>query len=354
MRYWIRAFILPACACIGVWSGAHWLRPPFVPLGGDIQKEIAQLEERKPDILLIGNSYLAAAVNPEELSRLTGRKCMMMKHGGSATACWYLLVKNVLLPARHVPQVVLLYFRGYDLTMPAFHADGRFKRTLLEPLSTVHESLLEKLAYRENRGRVMTILERCWPMVAQHERIKINFEQGLQLMVLSLFQKADVRSVRQIFNRVFVDYRMNNVLLGQRQMAEEMDKVGSRSMRDFPEWEPRSFLPHIIRLVRDKGCRLILVRHRCRDDAMGISADGTMKKYMSYLRPYLAERGVVLLDFSQEKRIELKHFVRGDHFVGYKLGFESLLSSRLLPHLPPRAHQTIKAFSAASSRKEGE
>jgi hypothetical protein len=353
MRCLLKTFILPACVCIGIWITVHWFRPPFVPLGEDIQKEIVRLETCKPDILLIGNSYLAAAVNPDELSRLTGRRCLIMKYGGSATACWYLLVKNVLRPARHVPKIVLLYFRGYDLTLPAFHADGRFRRTLLEPLSTDDESLLKELAYRKNKGWVMSVLECCWPMVAQHERIKINIDQGLQLRALSLFQKADVRSVRQIFNRVFVDFKMNKELLGQKQMTEEMAKAGSRAMFDFTEQEPHSFLPHIIRLVREKGSRLILVRHRCRDHAMGISDDGIMKEYMLHLRPYLAKRNVIFFDFSQEKRIELKHFIRGDHFDGSKSGFDSLLSSRVLPYLPSCA-QANETFPVVSSRKEDE
>jgi len=270
MHQRVRAVILPACACIAVWVSAHWLRPSYVPLGGDIAKEIAQLEANKPDILLIGNSYLAAAVDPDRLSRLTGRRCMIQKRPGSASACWYLLLKNVLHPARHVPQAVILYFRDNELTLPAFHTGGRARATHIEPVSTSDESLLEKLAYQENAGWVLTILERFWPVVAQRERIKTISELGIQQLVLSLFQETDARSVGRIFNRVFADFRMNKELLGQRQLAEEMETAASRSMLDFSKSEPRSFLPDIIRLVREKGSRLILVRQRCRYHAMGI------------------------------------------------------------------------------------
>jgi hypothetical protein len=333
----VRAFIIPAGACLAVWIGAHWLRPPFVPLGGDIQEEIAQLEAVKPDILLIGNSYLAAAVEPDGLSRKTGRRCMILKRGGSASACWYLMLKNVLRPARHVPLAVVLYFRDNELTLPAFHTGGRARATQIEPLSTTNENLLEQLAYRESDGRVLTVLKRLWPVVDQRERIKTNAELGLQRLVLSLFQKTDARSVGRIFNYVFADFRMNKELLSRRQLAEEMATAASRSMFDFSEREPRSFLPSIIRLVREKGSRLILARHRCRYHAMGIPDAQPLREYMAQLRSYLAGRGIVMIDFSQESSIELKHFLLGDHFDGELAGFNDMLSSRLLPLLPAGA-----------------
>jgi hypothetical protein len=333
----VSALVIPACACLGVWIGAHWLRPPFVPLGGDIHAEIARLEAVRPDILLIGNSYLAAAVEPDGLSRKTGRRCMLLKRGGSASACWYLMLKNVLLPARHVPQAVVLYFRDNELTLPAFHTGGRARATQIEPLSTPDEGLLEKLAIRESDGRVLTALKRFWPVVAQRERIKTHAELGLERLVLSLFQKSDARSVGRIFNYVFADFRMNKELLSRRQLAEEMATAASRSMFDFPGREPHSFLPEIIRMVRDKGSRLILVRQRCRYHARGIPEALPLGEYMAQLRSYLAGRGVAFLDFSQESRIELKHFLLGDHFDGELAGFNDLLSSRLLPLLPAGA-----------------
>jgi hypothetical protein len=44
-----------------------------------------------------------------------------------------------------------------------------------------------------------------------------------------------------------------------------------------------------------------------------------------------------MIDFSRERRIELKHFLLGDHFDGELAGFNGLLSSRLLPLLPAGA-----------------
>jgi hypothetical protein len=232
---------------------------------------------------------------------------------------------------------VILYFRDNELTLPAFHTGGRARAAHIEPVSTSDESLLAKLAYQENAGWALTILERLWPVVAQRERIKTLSELGLQRLVLSLFQETDARSVGRLFNRVFADFRMNKELLGQRQLAEEMATAASRSMFDFSKSEPRSFLPDIIRLVREKGSRLILVRQRCRYHAMGIPEAGSLQEYIIQLRSYLARHGVVLLDFSQEKRIELKHFLLGDHFDGKLAGFIFLLASRLSPHLPPAA-----------------
>lgn len=343
----VRAFILPASACLAVWIGAHWLRPPFVPLGGDIQEEIARIEAVRPDILLIGNSYLAAAVEPDGLSRKTGRKCMILKRPGSASACWYLMLKNVLLPARHVPQAVVIYFRDNELTLPAFHTGGRARATQIEPLSTPDEVLLEQLAIRESDGRVLTFLKLLWPVVAQRERIKTDGELKLQRLLLSLFQKTDTRSVGRIANHVFADFRMNKELLSRRQLAEEMATAASRSMFDFPQREPYSFLPEIIRMVREKGSRLILVRHRCRYHAMGIPDSRLLKEYVVQLRSYLDRRGIAMIDFSQEGSIELQDFLLGDHFDGELAGFNELLSSRLLPLLPAGVPVDPSSLSSA-------
>lgn len=348
----VKSFVVPAFACIGVLISAHWLRPPSVPLGEDIQKEIARIEAYKPEILLIGNSYLAAAVNFATLSRLTGRRSMVLKRPGSASACWYLLVKNVLRPARHIPQVLLVYFMDNDLTLPAFRTGGRDRSTRLEPLSTPDESVLEQLAYRQNKGMVFALLERCWPILAQREQIKKNIEQGVAGMALSLFQKDAWLAVEKTFNRVFADRRMNMVLFGQRQMEEESAKFAFRNQFDFPNQVRRSFLPHIIELARGKGCQLVMVRHRCRYHAEGIPESGSLKEYMAHLRDYLAERKIIFLDFSRERSISLKHFDSGDHFNGEQVGFTSLLSARLLPYLPPSAGLPLAPDHPAGAEEE--
>ena len=354
MRKKIRSFVLPAFACIAVLLAAHWLRPPFVPLGEDIQKEIARIEANKPEMILIGNSFLAAAVDADTLSRLTGRRCMMLKRPGSASACWYLLLKNVLRPARHVPQVVLVYFIDNDLTLPAFRTSGRDKSLRLEPLSTPDEGLLERLAYRQNKGMVFTLLERCWPMLSQREQIKKNVERGVEGLAFSLIQKTDSHSVGRTFNRVFADRRMNQVLFGQRHMKEEAAKFAFRNGFDFPGQVQRSFLPHIIQVVREKGCQLVLVRHRCRYHAEGIPESRPLQEYMSHLRDYLAERKIVFLDCSQEQSIRLQYFESGDHFDGEQAEFTPLLASRLLPCLPPSTGLPLAPHPSAGEDEQSD
>ncbi len=349
MRRLLKSPILSVCAGLAVLIGAHWIPAPFVALGGDIPDEIGRIDAGKPDIVFIGNSYLDMAVEPKQLPRLAGLSGLSLMRGGSGTACWYLLIKNVLLPSRHVPRAVVLYFAGNQLTLPTYGTTDERRLTNLNPLSTADESLLAELAYRQSGSTAWgwSLVERAWPMAAQRGWIKRNSERELQRLTLSLFQKTGTRSVRKVFKRVFAERKMDPRLLGQRQHAEEKAQAAARDPYNFSAWIGRSFLPHLIRMARAKGSRLIVVRHRTRAHAAGVPDSERVKTYMAHLRSFLAKEEVGFIDFSQEARIELGHFDKGDHFVGSRSGFTALLLERLLPHLPPPAGQSPASAAPA-------
>jgi hypothetical protein len=69
----------------------------------------SRLQKLRPGVVLIGNSMVNSRFSEKDLARLLGRKRVaVIGIGGSKSAFWYLLLKNVVLPASS-PKRILLF-----------------------------------------------------------------------------------------------------------------------------------------------------------------------------------------------------------------------------------------------------
>jgi hypothetical protein len=110
---------------------------------------------------------------------------------------------------------------------------------------------------------------------------------------------------------------------------------------DFPAQLERSFLPEIVRIAREAGIKLVLVRLPTRttaeNDPQSLPAwhRDWMPGYEADLFAWLAEQGVGSLDFEGDPRIPVDWFARGDH-LGEEPGqaeFTKILAAALEPYL---------------------
>jgi hypothetical protein len=85
---------------------------------------------------------------------------------------------------------------------------------------------------------------------------------------------------------------------------------------DFDKAVNVSFLPHFISLARERGVRLVFVRHQRRPDVNGRPlGDAKLDRYMERMRDYLARQGVGFHDFTGDPDLPLSLYGEGDHIA---------------------------------------
>ena len=317
---------------VAILGGSFLIGPREEPKGTEIQPEIEKIEKARPDLICVGSSYLAAAVSPQELSRLTGLRVYLLWRPGAQSACYYLFMKNVIGAAPHRPRFVLIYFQDNFLTVPTYAIDGNNRASKIIPFSQPAEPLLEKLAYMEKRGLVLYGLERLWPAFRLREEVRSNVQRQVETFFLRFLSGPESRTPTKVLNHVFSENALNRKLVGERQLMEEDLSIQSRDSLQFSKWIDRSFLPPIIQIAREKGIRLILVRMKRRREAMGGTESESLLAYVNDLREYLAREQVTFIDFSHDPRIRIEHYGGGDH-ISSEILFTPMLAEAIRPDL---------------------
>jgi hypothetical protein len=282
----------------------------------------------KPDAIFIGNSTLRFGVDYKMYSQRTGIKSLRFSLDGSASACWYLMFKNVILNAPHTPKVVVFFFRDAYLTDPSFRVTGNYK-PYVDQYAGPAEPVLDQLAYQEHMNTMTYFLSRHWPMYRQRDQIKANMVESAKNTLPSLLlEKVDIN---QSIDRVFDEKHMDGKQLTRRQLAAE--STGNVRRNDFAANVENSFLPEIIRLAKENNIGIIFVRMKRRRDLKENSQSPNLLKYADDLRQYLEVNNAEMIDFTHEKRILEKHFDVGDHLsvAEGKALFTQLLAERMGP-----------------------
>ncbi|MGE3852885.1 MAG: hypothetical protein AB7K09_14170 [Planctomycetota bacterium] len=318
-----RPLLHAALALLVVLVATLLVTPPPARTGDPAAITRLQLDlaEQRPDTLLLGNSILDEAVDADEFARLTGQRTHKLALPGSASAVWFVLMKNVVVTAPHRPRRVVIFFRDYFLTDPAFRTTGAEKRHQLDPYTTDDEPLLDSLAYEQQMHVLELQVLRHWSLYRSRE----GLASGLQSHLAS----AVSPDAGEAFSRVFAEQQLDQQLVTQQQLAVEADT--DDHALPFADQLPRSFLPAIIQLAHDAGIELTFVRMRRRNVAAGHADSPRKLAYIADLRAYLESQSCALIDFTDDERITLAHFAGGDHLdrtTGRPL-FTRLLAERL-------------------------
>jgi hypothetical protein len=300
-----------------------------------VRQLISLINRQAPQVVFVGSSMLIEGVSDELFTELTGVKTMNLAFHGAASAVWYLTLKNVLLPAWHKPDVVVIFFRDQFLTDPGFRVTGIEKRIRLDPLTTEDEPLLDRLAYFNELNSVEYFMLRNWRLYQERETIKTSTETAIKNGMGSFLGAAIEGAVDEATSRTFANKKMNKDLLTIRQlMAEQVDHV---SKGDFSARVEDSFLPRMIELAEEGNFKLVFVRIKMLRDAQNaVNPASVQERYVAELRAYLEERRIPLIDFTSDERLKLEHYGEGDHLsqdVGRPF-FTRLLSEELKPYLP--------------------
>jgi len=270
---------------------------------GTKQKEIAAAS---PDVLLLGNSLLGEGVDEEELSDLLGLRAFKWTSGGSASAYWYLALKNVIAAGEYRPPWAIVFFSDTLLTEPAFRVTGNY-RDLIERIALASEPVLDDLAYGASARKWVRQIEHAWPLYGGRGLLR-HYAETIVRRATSLLAGTTEDQLRNAAARAFQTSRMDPERLGALQAAAD-----PRGVTSFDEAVRDSFLPHMIAEMEAAGIRLVFVRMPLRRDGMGQPQPEELRQYVSDLDAYLWANGVEMVDLSVDTPLTEEAFADGSH-----------------------------------------
>jgi len=304
------------------------------PLGPQFDIRVAQnylndIESQKTEVLLLGDSMLGKGVDADKLGEYLGRPVYKIDIPGGSSAMWYLVMKSNIYPADHTPETLVIFFRGTMLTSPDFRVQGASNLGLLNKYATMEETLFRRLAYTEHMNPVDKVFSLYLPVYGYRVEIVAALDAGFRHTLPGLLNGCDPECA---------DDAMEEVLRADaapEQLADyiirsDMVLYAGRKL-DFAYQLEHSFLPEMVRMAREKGIQLVMVRMPTQifpDPALepeGLAA------YTADLGAYLGTQGIPLFDFERDPRFPPEDFTEPTHLDDEaKQRFTGILAEALL------------------------
>jgi hypothetical protein len=109
------------------------------------------LAAERPEFLFLGDSMAKAHIDPETVTRLTGRKGGVLFLPNSTSARWYLMLKNYVIPSGVKPRRLFVLFRNCLWHMPSFRVDGHHWDGLERAMEDTQDPVIKAILGLESR-----------------------------------------------------------------------------------------------------------------------------------------------------------------------------------------------------------
>ena len=264
------------------------------------------LRRIQPQYVFIGDSTLGSRIDPTYMTRTLRLPTWWVMQPGTGSAYWYLAFKNCVLGAGLQPRVVFVFFRDYNLTDVLFRLDDQFRWTV-DTLARPVEPELDRAVGRRLEGRWHTV-PRALDAAYAFRPVRAALDTFSRAWPAQWIAGRDqAETVQQHLNVAFGLDRLRPMLAAD--IASGDDELG-----DFARMLPRSILPDIIALGRERGLRLCFVRvqRRPRPDGPPVQSP-VLQQYIRDLRHYLEANGSVFRDDTGDPDYPLGWYTDGDH-----------------------------------------
>lgn len=326
---------LAAVGSVGLGIPAALLHGLPDPALNDTARSLLDIdpEEMRKDLfrdgagwVLIGNSMLNTRLRAKPLEEVSGWKVGHLGIGGSQSAIWWLVFKNIVVASGARPRWVTILFRESELTWADFRVGGENER-LIRKLSTPDEPEWDRVMadYLARHRKSIGWSERIFPV--GDWQVWARWQVHRLALNLSALDGTPLRRRRIQLNQLFSLGNLRRDLRGGDGMdaaiyqAADLDQ-GHGSMeadhQPAPEaFDPSpeaSFLPHIVSLARAQGIGLHFHRVKRRPGPDGTHPDTV--RYRSYLRDleaWLRAQGCAYSDETPVTEITEEWYRDGDH-----------------------------------------
>lgn len=275
-----------------------------------VNLHLNEIREQRPQVILLGDSIVEENVDAAALSEQLGRKVYPMSFGGSASALWYLAIKNNILAAPEKPEALILVFRDTILTAPGYRVQGKFAAAL-DNLATPEDRLAVQLAYVNQMNPLEKFAEQYFPLYDFRFAVRGTVDMHIYPLPRALLGCGN-RCVDTALLNVF-NFRNTRQTESDEAVDAEENLLYTRAAMDFENRVGDSFLPEIIRLCRENGIQLILVRAKTLRFSSPAEEPRGLAEYLTALADYLRQNGVLYVDINADRRVRSEDFVDRFH-----------------------------------------
>jgi hypothetical protein len=295
-------------------------------------KHLDGIIAQRPQIILLGDSMVEENVDTPALSQTLGRPVYTISYPGAASAMWYLSVKNNISVSPHKPKALVILFRDTTLTTPEYRVGGNYNEAL-DTLAGADEELLIRLAYLNHMNPLEKFARQFFPLYEYGFHARDKVESVIRYLPSRLLLGCGNRCVGNALLNVF-NFRTTAAPTANDPVAQSENVLYTDRALDFYRQVNDSFLPEIIRLCRENGIQLILVRGKTISFA-NIPEPAGLRDYILDLEEYLTKNGVRFADLEADSRLDAGDFIDRYHILPEARGaYTQMLAEALTPLLP--------------------
>jgi hypothetical protein len=291
--------------------GQSFPRHPGPTLDPKVRTDhLTYINENQPHIVLIGDSTLVLGMDPQALASQTGKSVYSIGIPGSASALWYLIIKNTIAEATHKPDLVLVVFRDSILTAPGYRVHGSYFE-LLDEHALRNEPVLVEKAFLSQMNPLEYAAEKYFPLYGFRSDIRTLVDGGIRYFAPPLVgcdRPCTDRALGELFQGADME---PGVLVDAVDAAESL--LYTSDQLDFEVQVDKSLLPDMIEISKENGFNLMFVRIRVES---GSDNSPELGRYLTDLERYLDEQNVHLLDLGNDPRFTSDLFRDSIHLNG--------------------------------------
>ncbi len=258
------------------------------------------LVEQEPEIVLMGDSTLVLGIDPDSLAQQTGKSVYSIGIPGSASALWYLILKNNIAESAYKPKYVLVVFRDTILTAPGYRVHGSYFE-LVDEYARRNEPLLIQNSFVNLMNPFEIAAEKYFPLYVARTNIRNGIDAQIRYFSPALFG----------CDRNCTDYAMGDIFSGAdlepqalvNAVAAAEGYLYTSDQMDFPAQLSRSYLPEMIRIAKENNIQIVFVRIKVESAGSRIENSTPMLSYLDSLANYLETENIPLLDFGSDPRL---------------------------------------------------
>ncbi len=307
-------------------------------------RELLWVAEKKNALLsspaqttIVGNSMAGYAFDESLYSRLSGKPTAILWKKGTASAWYYLLLKNLILPNKP-PETVVVIFRDNILTRPELRVWGTYKG-YLDALAGPDTSLLDELAYLNHKNTAY-YLSNYFPFFADRRIWRDLPKFKIQALISKHLLGIGTDELGASFYQVFTENGIRFPNVGDKTYYNSTILNADRLR--FEENLSASFLPHIVELCRQNGINLVAVRIQRLVDQQKLRDTDLVDQYIRQFSRYAKREGFYFIDFTGKPWLKREHYSTNDHLtaVGKKQFTQVLYREikRLMLTVPSISH----------------
>jgi hypothetical protein len=272
-------------------------------------RPLAELRASKPRYVLIGNSMLGSRIDPKLLASEIGVPVSSLMRYGSASAVWYLLMKNYVAEANLGDCTVAVFYRDTALTEPGLRL---WRREALRAISreddpTLEEILAERGSSWQQRTRHAALV---W---ANPDAWRSSFRNAVNHAALRRNRRVGGVDLTEVnVQRINAVFALDDLRGGDGDAIPESHIL---ARYDFDSNVEQSFLPHMLDLADQNGFKLwfVQVKRRPRRNGAPRPHVQVLDEYTRSLRAYLEDRNAGLIDLRESPRVTHAMYGRRDH-----------------------------------------